>query len=311
MRVAVLLPVLRPGAALQQLMRALQAQSRPPDDIWVAETGPSAETGDLVRALGARYVEVAAGQFDHAGTRTLLARQAKADRLVLVSQDVTLVQTDALEHLLAPLDQGIAAAYGRQLPGGPTRPFNAFKRSFLYPEKSREWSLADRGRDGFDALAFSNAFSAYRTDGLADVGWFGERRLMCEDVSTAAALLLRGHRLAYVAEATVVHPQDHSLGDELRRYFDIGAVHAMDSNITSEFGTPRAKGLRFTRAGLADLWRSHPVRIPEFMMWCALKWAAYGLGRRSPRLPRAVCARLSGLPDWWTRPESISSSSPD
>lgn len=311
MRIAVLLPVLRPGQAVPSLIRALQAQSRPPDEIWVAETGPSAGFADLVSTLGGRYVGVADTEFDHAGTRTLLARRAKADLLVLMSQDVELVQTDSLELLLAPLDQGIAAAYGRQLPGRSNHPFSSFKRSFLYPEISREWSLADRDRDGFDALAFSNAFSAYRSDMLADLGWFGERRLMCEDVSTAAALLLRGHRLAYVAEATVVHPQDHTLGVELRRYFDIGAVHAMDSNITSEFGTPRVKGLRFTRAGLADLWRTHPARIPEFLVWCALKWVAYALGRRSPRLPRAVCARLSGLPDWWTRLESISPSSPN
>lgn len=301
MKVAVLLPVLRPGPELGALLRALRAQTRPPDDIWVAETGPSRETAAVVASLGGRYVEVAADAFDHAGTRTRLARMADADRVVLLSQDVEITQSDTLERLLAPLDHGVSAAYGRQLAGPESHPFTAFKRAFLYPAVSREWSLADRERAGFDALAFSNAFAAYATNALADVGWFGERRLMCEDISAAASLLLAGRRLAYVADATVVHPQDHSLGAELHRYFDIGAVHCMDRRIVTEFGTPRLKGLRFTRAGVSKLWRSNPARLPEFALWCALKWVAYGLGRRCDRLPRRVSAGLSGLPGWWLR----------
>lgn len=304
MRVAVLLPVLRPGAELENLLRALRAQKRPPDDIWVAETDPSPATASCVASFGGRYVEVARDAFDHAGTRTKLARLTNADRLVMISQDVSIVQGDALERLLDPLDRGVAAAYGRQLAGPDSDPFTAFKRDFLYPAASREWSLRDRETAGFDALAFSNAFAAYRADALAEVGWFGERRLMCEDISTAASLLLRGHRLAYAAEATVIHPQDHSLEAELRRYFDIGAVHCMDRRIVDEFGTPRSKGLRFTSAGAAYLRRTSPGRLPEFAVWCALKWAAYGLGRRCDRLPRGVAARLSGLPDWWRRRES-------
>ena len=301
MKLAALLPVLRPGPELGALMRALRAQSRPPDEIWVAETGPSRDTADLVTGLGGRYVEVEPDAFDHAGTRTRLAKLANADRLLLVSQDVTILQADTVERLVASLDHGVAAAYGRQLAGPESHPFTAFKRAFLYPATSREWSIADRDREGFDALAFSNAYAVYRTDALAAVGWFGERRLMCEDVSTAASLLLGGQRLAYVADATVVHPQDHSLEAELRRYFDIGAVHCMDPRIVTEFGTPRVKGVRFTRAGAASLWRSHPGRLPDFALWCALKWVAYGLGRRCDRLPRGVAAKLSGLPGWWRR----------
>ena len=305
MKVAVLLPVLRPGPELESLMRALTAQSRPPDAIWVAETGPREETARTVTALGGTFIAIAEGQFDHAGTRSLLARRAEADRLVLLSQDVTLTQGDALERLLAPLERGVAAAYGCQLPGPAPHPFTAFKRSFLYPAESREWSLEDRPQVGFDSLAFSNAFSAYRSDALAEIGWFGERRLMCEDVSAAAALLLQGYRLAYIAEARVVHPQAHSLKQELQRYFDIGAVHAMDSRIAAEFGTPRPKGFRFTLQGINYLRRSHPARIPEFTLWCALKWVAYSLGRRHASLPLPMRMALSGLPDWWRRESGL------
>lgn len=301
MKVAVLLPVVRPGPELGSLMRALTAQSRPPDAVWVAETCPREETARTVKALGGKFIAIAEGQFDHAGTRSLLARSAGADRLVLLSQDATLAQPDALEHLLAPLERGIAAAYGRQLAGPSPHPFTAFKRSFLYPETSREWGLVDRPRVGFDSVAFSNAFSAYRSDALRETGWFGERRLMCEDVSTAAALLLQGHRLAYIAEATVIHPQAHSLKQELQRYFDIGAVHAMDPRLQSEFGTPRLKGFRFTLQGIDYLRRGHPALIPKFTLWCALKWVTYGLGRHHARLPLRARASLSGLPDWWRR----------
>src|SRR6188768_582523 len=125
MKVSALLPVLHPGPALEPLLRALLVQSRPPDDIWVAETDPQTETAELVRAMGCRYVAVATGRFDHAGTRTLLARQAVADRIVMLTQDVTLEQTDAVERLLEALDRGAAAAYGRHLAGPRADPFAA------------------------------------------------------------------------------------------------------------------------------------------------------------------------------------------
>lgn len=305
MKVAALVPVFNGAHYLPALLSALESQTRPPDETWIAETEPRRETEELVRRHGARYVPVAPGGFDHAGTRSRLARETDADVLLLLSQDALPSGREAVARLLRPLeaDPGVAAAFGRQVPPSGAHPFTRMKRAFLYTGASKVHRFEDRHGSGFRTAFFSNSFAAWRRGPLADVGWFGERRLMCEDVSAAAALLAAGHSVAYVADAEVEHGNEHPLRVELARYFDIGATHALDPRLEKDFGSPHGEGLRFVRFGVRYLleggWASH---LPAFAVWSAGKRVAYSLGRHHRALPAALVRRLSSLPEWWARP---------
>lgn len=304
MRVGALVPVFNGAQYLPALLGALAAQTRPPDETWVAETGPDPATEALVRAHGARYVAVAPGEFDHGGTRSRLAREAGADVLLLLSQDALPARRDAVERLLRPLeeDPSVAAAFGRQVPPPGAHPFTRMKRAFLYTGASKVQRFGDRRRTGFRTAFFSNAFAAWRRGPLEEIGWFGDRRLMCEDVSAAAALLAAGHAVAYAADAEVEHGNEHPLRVELARYFDIGATHALDPRLEADFGTPNGEGLRFVRFGVRFLLdEGHAARIASFAVWSAGKRVAYSLGRHHRLLPPRLVRRLSSLPDWWER----------
>ena len=304
MRLALAVPVHRGVRYLPALFAALREQSRRPDEIWIAETEPSRETRELARAEGARYLEVAADDYDHAGTRSLLARSVSADLLVLLSQDARPLGPAALARLVAPLeaDPAVAACIGRQVAPPRAHPFTRLKREFLYPADTRRQGHADRRRLGFRTAFFSNAFAAWRLSALEQVGHFGETRLMCEDVATAAALLSAGHDLVYVGEAAAEHDSALGLAGELRRYFDIGACHAHDPWIEDAFGPPRREGLRYVRFGAAQLLRSGQARLlPLFLGWSAAKWLAFGLGRHHRALPRGWARSLSSFPEWWQR----------
>jgi rhamnosyltransferase len=300
---AVIVPVFRAGAHLPALLASLAAQRPLPDEVWIAETEPDPATAELATRHGARYLPVARTDFDHAGTRSLLARSSDADLLVLLSQDACPLGPDALRELVRPLEQpGTAAAFGRQIAPPGAHPFVSLKRAFLYPSGSRLAQPAHIQAAGFEATFFSNAFAAYKRDALAGVGYFGTRRLMCEDVTTAAALLLAGHALAYAAEARVQHANTHDLRYELRRYFDIGACHAHEPWLARAFGTPSRAGRRYVRFGLRYLSaHGHARLVPLFLLWSAAKQLAYSLGRRHAWLSPTTCARLSSLPGWWQR----------
>ncbi len=72
---------------------------------------------DSARDYGAEVISIARSDFDHGGTRTMLARQARGEILVFFTQDAILASRNALQLLVAPLQDGTAAcSYGRQLP---------------------------------------------------------------------------------------------------------------------------------------------------------------------------------------------------
>ncbi len=304
MKVSVILPVHQPGEPLACLLDALAGQRPPVDELLVLETGYEPGVRPLVERVGGRHLAIGADEYDHAGSRSAAVREASGDVVVLLSQDVCPADEHGLARLVAPLAGAghVAASFGRQLSEPDAHPLMEFKRRYLYPATDDERGLDDRGRLGFRTVQMSNAFAAYRRDRLAEVGWFGERQLVCEDVSVAARLLRAGHRIRYVAGALVVHAHRSGFADELRRYFDIGAAYQRDPVILDTFGRPRREGWRFVSCGVR--WLAHSGRsalIPQFLALCAGKRLFFALGRRSRWLPRGLPPRLSTFPDWWRR----------
>lgn len=304
MKVSVVLPVCRPGEPLAGLLGALTLQTLPVHELLVLETGVEPGVRHLVERVGGRHVAIEPGGYDHAGARSAAARAASGEVVVLLSQDVCPADEHALARLVAPLDGAgpVAACFGRQLSEPEAHPLMQLKRQYLYPETDDERGLDDRGRLGFRTVQMSNAFAAYRRAALAEIGWFGERQLVCEDVSAAARLLRAGHRVRYVADAVVVHAHRSGFADELRRYFDIGAAYQQDPWILATFGRPRREGWRFVAFGVRWLAASgRRWMIPQFLAHCAGKRLFFALGRHSGSLPRALPPRLSTFPEWWRR----------
>lgn len=302
MRTSIIIPVRRPGRLLGDLLEALDGQTLRPDEVIVVETGAEEAHARTVTDRGWTYLSVEVGAFDHGGTRTMAARRASGEAVVFFSQDVLPVRPDTLEALLRDMasEPEVAACYGRQIPAADAHPFERIKREFLYPADSQSRQLVDRGRFGFRTALLSNAFAAYRRADLEAVGWFGERRIMCEDVAVAARLLLEGRQVRYVAGAKVVHAHQASFVEELRRYFDIGAAHAHDRWIARDFGQPGRDGWRLMAYGSRRLREiDRTGLIPAFLAQGIAKRAAFALGRRHAWLPAPVRHQCSSLPDWW------------
>ena len=304
MKISVIIPVFRGDRYLPELLDTLKNQDVEDLEILVVETEPGSFCREATQKHGARWIAVDATEFDHAGTRTMAAREARGDILVFLSQDVLPSTPSTLSLLIQGLleNNTIGAAYGRQIAPNDDPPWGSIKRGFIYREGSHIRTQSDGECFGFKATFLSNAFAAYRRQALEEAGWFGDRSLMCEDTSAGARLLLKGWSIAYVADATVVHDHPTALGIEARRYFDIGAAYRDLRWTRGEFGPPRPEGRQFITFGihhLAATGRSH--LIPAFATRGLVKLAAYHLGKRHHLLPRSLVTRLSGFPDWWRR----------
>jgi rhamnosyltransferase len=224
----------------------------------------------------------------------------EAEIFLFMTQDAVIADASAINCLVSAFaDQGVAAAFGRQLPRPGATPIEAHARLFNYPPKSAVRSLADRKNVGLKAIFISNSFAAYRRDALVSVGGFAQGVIFGEDTVTAAKLLLSGQKIAYVAEAQVYHSHSYTLMQEFKRYFDIGVLHARESWLLEEFGGAGGEGGRFVRSEIRFLWPRHANYLASALIRTAAKFLGYQLGRHENKLGRNLKRKLSMHRAFW------------
>jgi len=306
--VSVIIPVYRGEEYLPRMLASIRRQSLECDELWLVVTDSTSEIETLARSAGALHLPVERADFDHAGTRSKAAERATGEVLVFLTQDVLPTYDTTLETLVDSLlaDDRIGAAYGRQIPDAGARPVAKVKRLFNYPDESVTKTADDRARFGLRTPFISNAFATYRRSALEAIGGFGRRELICEDVCAGAALLTEGWSIHYEADAVVHHTHHFSLGQEFRRYFDIGVAHHRNRWILDRFGGSDREGLRYLGVGIEHL-GSHGewFKIPGFILRGFTGRLAYLLGRSHGRFPRSWCRWMSSFPDWWDRSETV------
>ena len=209
MSVSVILPTLNAAGEITVLLAALMDQTQPPEEILVVDSGSTDGTAELARAHGARVMSVPRDQFDHGGTRDAALRQTAGEFVLFLTQDALPADERYIEHLLkAFADERVAAASGRQLPRPDARPYVQAVQQYRYPAQSRAWGPEEREALGIRAYHLSDVCSAYRRSAYEAVGGFPHPLPTNEDMLIAAAFLDSGYRLAYCADAAVVHSHD-------------------------------------------------------------------------------------------------------
>lgn len=282
MSVSVILPTLNAAGEIAALLAALMDQTQPPEEILVVDSGSTDGTAELARAHGARVMSVPRGQFDHGGTRDAALRQTTGEFVLFLTQDALPADERYIEHLLrAFADERVAAASGRQLPRPDARPYVQAVQQYRYPAQSRAWGPEEREALGIRAYHLSDVCSAYRRSVYEAVGGFPHPLPTNEDMLIAAAFLDSGYRLAYCADAAVVHSHDLTLRREYRRNVLIGRFL---QEYGERLGNPRetGEGLRMVRQVLSQLLRSgHPLECPAFAADCAARLLGSRAGRRA------------------------------
>ena len=259
-RVSVIIPTRNGEKSLPDLFTALDRQDLRPDEIIVGDSASRDATLQICRRHGAKIVPIGKDQFDHGGTRSLLAKLATGEIVVFFTQDAVPAATDSLRRLIAPLEGDIACSYGRQLPNRDATPFSVHLRQFNYPPQSSVRSHADRERIRLKTVFVSNSFAAYRSGPLEEVGYFKNNLIFGEDTCTLGRLLLAGYRVAYVSKAAVYHSHNYSLAEEFRRSFDMG-LHSTEKWLLATYGRAEGVGGRYVRSVVNMLYREKKYHL--------------------------------------------------
>ena len=219
MKLSVIIPTLNAEKELPALLKALEGQTAAPEEILVVDSESTDRTQEICRASGrVRLLTVRRQDFDHGRTRDEALRQCAGDVVVFLTQDAVPADEKCLEHLIRPLGEaGVAVSAGRQLPRTDATPMEKLVRSFNYPAEGHIRSEEDVARMGIKAFFCSDVCAAYNREIYEKLGGFDFPLKTNEDMFFAARAIRGGYRVAYAADARVVHSHNFSLGEQYRR----------------------------------------------------------------------------------------------
>lgn len=211
-------------------------------EVVLVDSGSTDGTVEIAQRMGAKIVTITKQEFSFGRSLNRGCDAAKGDALVMISGHCIPTDENWLFNLCDPLDKGIVSyTYGRQI--GDDDSNYSERRIFAkyFPETSAI------PQDGFFC---NNANSAVSRAAWAEFR-FDEELTGLEDMELAKRMVIAGHKVGYVADATVFHHHQESWA-QVRRRFEREAI-ALQS-IMPEVQLSRFDVLRFfTVSTLGDL----------------------------------------------------------
>lgn len=222
MNISVIIPTLNAEKDLPSLLRALRTQTLQPEEILIADSESADGTvriaEDAAGDLPVRVLSVKRAEFDHGKTRNWALHESAGDTVVFLTQDAVPADERFLENLVRPLsEEKVAVVTGRQLPKADATPMEKLIRAFNYPAESHIRSEADVPKMGIKAFFCSDVCAAYNRKIYEELGGFVYPLKTNEDMFFAARAIRSGYRVAYAAEARVLHSHNFSLKEQYER----------------------------------------------------------------------------------------------
>ena len=297
-----IIPVYRPGEEFWELLKKLSNQSFSLNKIILMNTGDAPWKEKIEKEYPLCEVHLLTKEeFDHGGTRHQATTFSNADYLLLMTQDALPNNEKLVEALVKSFskDPLIKAAYGRQLPNDSCREIEKYTRSFNYPEESRVKSKEDLEELGIKTFFCSNVCAMYEKAIYDEMGGFTRRTIFNEDMIYAGGLVKKGYKIAYVAEAEVIHSHNYNAVEQFHRNFDL-AVSQVDH--PEVFGGIRSEkeGVKLVLSTAKYLLKAKkPWLLFPLVTTSAGKILGYKFGQNYRRLSRRFILKCTMNPSYW------------
>lgn len=252
---SVVIPTLNAESEIGQLLESIQNQTIHPEQILVIDSSSTDNTRQVIADIAISNLmlkEISRTSFNHGTTRGEGVKSVTGEFILFFTQDATPADSKYFEHILAPFcDSSVGMVSGRQLPKQDAREYEKYIRLHNYPVTSYVRDINDVSRLGIKAFFASDVCSAYRRTAYQECGGF-TRVNTNEDMLMAAKMLENGYKVAYAAEAKVVHSHNLSFMQEFKRNKAIGyflAAHKDELLGASEY----SQGMRVIQDVLKHL----------------------------------------------------------
>ncbi len=305
-KIALLIPTLNAGELWGQVLDSINLQTTKVDRKIILDSGSIDNTKLEAKSSGFEIININKADFDHGYARQLLADAAQdCDILIYLTQDCILKDDNSFSELVAAFrDQSVGIAYGRQLPHVGAKVLETHARLFNYTSESRVKQLSDKNELGIKTASCSNSYAAYSREALKDVGGFPSNTIFAEDVIVGGQMLIKGWKIAYVADAEVYHSHNYTTKEEFKRYFDIGVFHSTNEWLLKEFGSAGGEGLKYLKSELKYVLKHNPLVLPKMVMSIGAKFLGYKLGMLHKKLSPSQRRAFSMHRRYWDKLEN-------
>lgn len=308
MVVDVIIPTYKPDEKLITIIHSLVGQTVPPRKIILMNT----EQKYLEKFLRGRdydsvgrYIDVhhvSAWEFDHGATRNAGSDGSDADFLLYMTQDAVPENEYLIENMLKAFsDEQIASCYARQIATDEATLAERFSREFNYPEVSSVKSKEDKARLGIKTYFCSNACAMYRRNIFEQLGKFPKNMIFNEDMVFAHTVIENGYKIAYAADARVIHFHNYTNKQQFHRNFDLAVSQAMHPEVFMDVSS-EAEGASYAKTAFKYFCdNKKPLYFIPFAITCACRLLGFKLGKRYDKLSHRRVLKYTMSPKYFKK----------
>ena len=192
-----------------RLLEGIKQQTVKDVDVILVDSGSTDSTVSIAESYGARVVRIPSAEFTFGRSLNYGIKAAKREFIVMASAHVYPVYPDWLETLLRPFqEEQVGLTYGKQ------RGYEGSKYSEhqIFHQWYPDASSADQ------ATAFCNNANAAIRKSLWEQHPYDETLTGLEDLEWAKWAKAQGHKIAYAAEAEIIHIHNETPHGVYNRY---------------------------------------------------------------------------------------------
>ncbi|WP_077307305.1 glycosyltransferase family 2 protein [Terribacillus halophilus] len=297
-KISVLIPTYNPGSEIKKLLDRLLSQVLKGIEleIIIVDSSSTDNTPNLIadNYPSVNFISIRNDDFDHGGTRNLLASVAQGDYLLFMTQDAIPVDDYLLKNLSFPLkDEMCLISFARQIPKEDASPLEQFARSYNYPPQSIEKKKELLPKLGIKTFFNSNVCSMYKREVFEKFDGFPEKIILNEDMILSSNVILQGYSVMYASDAKVFHSHNYKLKQQFKRYFDIGmAFH--DTEFLLKYASNEKEGFKMIKSQFGSLWKDKKIGYIIIAVFENLaKFSGYYMGKKHYLFPQKLKRALS------------------
>ena len=157
---------------------------------------------------------------------------------------------------------------------------------------------------GIKTYFCSNVCAIYRRNIYLAAGGFVKHTIFNEDMICAGNMIQKGYKIAYAADARVVHSHNYSGKEQFKRNFDLAVSQAQHPEIFQAVSSEN-EGVKLVKK-TADylIQKKYYWLLPRLIWQSGCKYLGYRFGKKYRILPRRVILRCTSNKNYWKEKKS-------